>query len=118
MESLVNYSVLLGILGLVLAFAIYKYVMSFSPGNEVMVGLMNKIHDGAMIFLKREYQIIAVFIVVVALILYFSLETKMTTAAFVAGAIGGRLLAGVFGMQAATYSNAQDSQCRFGIRPG
>jgi K(+)-stimulated pyrophosphate-energized sodium pump len=106
MESLVNYSVLLGILGLVLAFAIYKYVMSFSPGNEVMVELMNKIHDGAMVFLKREYQIIAVFIVVVALILYFSLETKMTTVAFVSGAIGS-LLAGVFGMQAATYSNAR-----------
>jgi len=106
MESLVNYSVLLGILGLVLAFAIYKYVMTFSPGNEVMVELMNKIHDGAMVFLKREYQIIAVFIVVVALILYFSLETKMTTVAFVSGAIGS-LLAGVFGMQAATYSNAR-----------
>lgn len=106
MESLVNYSVLLGVLGLVLAFAIYKYVMSFPPGNETMAGLMNTIHDGAMVFLKREYQIIAIFIVVVALILFFSLETKMSAVAFVSGAIGS-LLAGLFGMQAATYSNAR-----------
>jgi len=106
MESLVNYSVLLGVLGLILAFVIYKYVMSFSPGNEIMVELMNKIHDGAMVFLKREYQIIAVFIIVVALILFFSLETKMSAVAFVSGAIGS-LLAGLFGMQAATYSNAR-----------
>jgi len=106
MESLVNYSVSLGILGLVLAFVIYKYVMAFPPGNEIMVDIMNKIHDGAMVFLKREYQIIAVFIVVVALILFFSLETKMSAVAFLSGAIGS-LLAGLFGMQAATYSNAR-----------
>jgi K(+)-stimulated pyrophosphate-energized sodium pump len=80
--------------------------MSFSPGNEIMVELMNKIHDGAMVFLKREYQIIAVFIIVVALILFFSLETKMSAVAFVSGAIGS-LMAGLFGMQAATYSNAR-----------
>lgn len=109
MESLANYSVLLGILGLILAFVMYKYVMSFSPGNELMVELMNKIHDGAMVFLKREYQIIAVFIFVVAIILYFTLETKMSTVAFVSGAIGS-LLAGWFGMHAATYSNARTAQ--------
>ena len=109
MFGLVNYSMLLGVFGLILAFMIYKYVMTFSPGNAAMVEIMNKVHDGAMVFLKREYQIIAIFIVVVFLILFFSLESKMSSVAFVSGAIGS-LLAGVFGMQAATQSNARTAQ--------
>ena len=43
MVELVNYSWLLGVLGLVLAFVIYRYVMSFSPGNELMVEIMDRI---------------------------------------------------------------------------
>jgi K(+)-stimulated pyrophosphate-energized sodium pump len=109
MENLVNYSVWLGVVGLALAFVIYRYVMSFSPGNEAMVEIMNKVHAGAMVFLKREYQIIAIFIVVVFLLLYFSLDSKMSSVAFVSGAVGS-LLAGVFGMQAATLSNARTAQ--------
>jgi len=109
MASLVNYSVLLGILGLILAFMIYKYVMSFSPGNKTMVDIMDMIHDGAMVFLKREYKIIAIFMVVVSLILYFGLESKMSSVAYLSGAICS-MLAGVFGMQAATYSNARTAQ--------
>jgi len=109
MENLVNYSVLLGVAGLVMAFVIYRYVMSFSPGNEKMVEIMNKVHAGAMVFLKREYQIIAIFIAIVFLILFFSLESKMSSVAFVSGAVGS-LLAGVFGMQAATLSNARTAQ--------
>ena len=70
MESFANYSVSLGVLGLLLAFVIYRYVISFSPGNDVMIKIMNTVHDGAMVFLKREYQIIAIFIVVVFLLLY------------------------------------------------
>jgi len=109
MESFANYSALLGVLGLLLAFVIYKYVISFSPGNETMIEIMNKVHAGAMVFLKREYQIIAVFISVVFLLLYFSLDSKMSSVAFVSGAVGS-LLAGVFGMQAATQSNARTAQ--------
>ncbi|HEU19350.1 MAG TPA: sodium-translocating pyrophosphatase, partial [Deltaproteobacteria bacterium] len=70
MEFLLNYAWLWGILGLVLAFVIYKYVMTFSPGNEVMVEIMERIHAGAMVFLKREYKIIAIFIAVVFVILF------------------------------------------------
>ncbi len=106
METLVNYGPLLAIFGLILAFLIYKYVMSFPPGNETMVDIMDKIHSGAMIFLKREYKIIAIFIVVVFVILFFALESKMSAVAFLTGALGS-MLAGVLGMQAATYSNAR-----------
>jgi len=109
MESLVDYSAWLGILGLVLAFIIYRYVVSFSPGNETMVEIMERIHAGAMVFLKREYKIIAIFIVIVFVILFFSLESRMSSVAFLSGAICS-MLAGAFGMQAATLSNARTAE--------
>ncbi|MDD5475301.1 MAG: sodium-translocating pyrophosphatase [Syntrophales bacterium] len=108
MEFIVDYAWLWGIIGLVIAFGIYKYVLSFSPGNEVMVDIMEKIHAGAMVFLKREYKIIAIFIVVVFIILIFALGI-WTAVAFLVGAIGS-LSAGVFGMQAATMSNARTAE--------
>jgi K(+)-stimulated pyrophosphate-energized sodium pump len=109
MEFLVTYAWLWGLIGLVLAFIIYKYVMSFSPGNDVMVEIMDRIHDGAMVFLKREYKIISIFVVVVFVILFFALENRMSSVAFLSGAIGS-LMAGVFGMQAATLSNARTAE--------
>jgi len=109
MGALVNYSWLLGVIGLVLAYLIYRYVMSFSAGNEVMVEIMDRIHAGAMVFLKREYKIISIFIVVVFILLYIGLGSIWTSIAFLAGACGS-LLAGVFGMQAATKSNARTAE--------
>ncbi len=109
MEFLVNYAWLWGVIGLVLAFIIYKYVMTFSPGDEVMVEIMRRIHSGAMVFLKREYKVITIFVVIVFAILFFALENRMSSVAFLGGAIGS-LLAGVFGMQAATLSNARTAE--------
>ena len=109
MEFLVNYAWLWSVIGLVLAFVIYKYVMTFSPGDEVMVEIMRRIHAGAMVFLKREYKIIAIFVVIVFAILFFALENSMSSVTFLAGAIGS-LLAGAFGMQAATLSNARTAE--------
>jgi K(+)-stimulated pyrophosphate-energized sodium pump len=109
MEFLVNYAWLWGLIGLVLAFIIYRYVLTFSPGNDVMVEIMDRIHAGAMVFLKREYKIIAIFVVIVFLLLFFALDNKMSSVAFLAGAICS-LMAGVFGMQAATLSNARTAE--------
>jgi K(+)-stimulated pyrophosphate-energized sodium pump len=109
MEFLVDYAWLWGLIGLVLAYIIYRYVMTFSPGNDVMVEIMDRIHAGAMVFLKREYKIISIFVTIVFIILFFALENKMSSVAFLAGAICS-LMAGVFGMQAATLSNARTAE--------
>ena len=108
MDFMVNYAWLWGVIGLVMAFGIYKYVLSFSPGNSVMVEIMERIHAGAMVFLKREYKIIAIFITIVFVILIYALNF-WTAVAVLAGAIGS-LSAGVFGMQAATMSNARTAE--------
>ncbi|HET57114.1 MAG TPA: sodium-translocating pyrophosphatase [Deltaproteobacteria bacterium] len=108
MEFIIDYAWLWGVVGLVMAFGIYRYVLTFSPGNEIMVEIMERIHAGAMVFLKREYKIIAIFIAIVFVILIFALDI-WTAVAFLVGAIGS-LTAGLFGMQAATLSNARTAE--------
>ncbi len=108
MEFIVDYAWVWALVGLVLAFGIYRYVLTFSPGNDLMVEIMERIHAGAMVFLKREYKVIAIFITIVFVILVFALGI-WTAVAFLVGAVGS-LSAGLFGMQAATMSNARTAE--------
>ncbi|MEX2295198.1 MAG: sodium-translocating pyrophosphatase, partial [Gemmatimonadota bacterium] len=98
---------ILGILGLLVALMIFGYVNRQSPGTEVMVALAEQIHEGAMAFLKREYTVLAVFVVVVAGLLAWGIGVDTATA-YVAGALTSAL-AGFLGMQAATRANVRTS---------
>ena len=101
-------AIVLGAIGLGVALAIYRYIASQSAGTPLMVEISDAIHEGAMVFLRKEYQILAVFIVVVFLLLlaFISLGTSI---AFLCGAACS-MLAGFFGMQAATRANVRTSQ--------
>ena len=103
--SLSSYSWALGLVGLAIAFAIYRSLMARSPGNETMVGLSESIHSGAMAFLKAEYSILVPFVILVAALLAFAVDSR-TAAAFVAGAACS-IAAGFFGMEAATRANVR-----------
>src|SRR5690606_25221024 len=70
-----NWAWMLGAAGLGIALFIYGYVKKQPAGNEVMVDLGEQIHDGAMAFLKREYSVLAVFVVVVAVLLSLAIGT-------------------------------------------
>ena len=58
-------AILLGVVGLLFAFILFLTIKKKPAGDDVMIELSNVIHDGAMVFLKREYSILAIFIVVV-----------------------------------------------------
>src|SRR5215210_975642 len=95
----------LGLLGLGFAAFTYFEVLRKPAGNRLMIEISNTIHDGAMIFLKREYSILAIFIIVVALLIALFLPYGLQTAGvFILGALFS-ILAGLFGMQAATRAN-------------
>ncbi len=102
--------IIIGISLLALLFAIFKAkgVLKQSQGTKKMEELSELIHKGAMTFLKKEYQILAVFVIVVAAVLYFIIpETgHMLAGAFVLGALFSGL-AGNIGMRIATKSNAR-----------
>jgi len=100
-----NYPVIMGIIGLVAAVLLYRIVLRYPAGEGKVAEIGAAIHLGAMVFLRREYSILAGFVFVVAILLALSLGTN-TTIAFLAGAVCSAL-AGYFGMFAATRANVR-----------
>ncbi|MDD4858226.1 MAG: sodium-translocating pyrophosphatase [Candidatus Krumholzibacteria bacterium] len=98
----------LGVAGMIVAVLTYLDIMRMPAGNELMRKLNDKIHHGAFVFLRREYQIIAIFIVVVFVVLSLALSV-WTAVAFLSGALCS-MTAGLLGMQASTRSNARTTQ--------
>ena len=68
----------------------------------------DSIYEGAMAFLKREYIVLSVFVVVVALLLAWQLGVA-TALSFFAGATCS-VIAGFLGMKAATRANVRTTQ--------
>jgi K(+)-stimulated pyrophosphate-energized sodium pump len=83
------------------------YIIKQPAGSSLMIEISEAIHEGAMVFLKREYKILVFFIVGVWLLLFWKINIQ-TAWAFLAGAISS-MLAGYFGMQAATKANVRTS---------
>ena len=98
-----NWAAIFGIAGLALAGLIYQWITRQPDGNDLMRKLAGKIHEGAMVFLKREYKILFIFVVVVFVLLSVFLSAQ-TGLSFIVGAICS-VLAGFFGMKAATKAN-------------
>jgi K(+)-stimulated pyrophosphate-energized sodium pump len=105
MLTLVSLAPIIGIVGLGVAFALYAGIMKQSPGNDRMKDIAGMIHEGAMTFLKREYTILAGFVVIVFILLSVFIGVK-TGIAFIVGAILS-MTAGFIGMQGATKANVR-----------
>jgi len=102
----------LGVVGLLIAFVLYRYVVAQPSGSGAMIEIAEAIHTGAMAFLRREYSILVGFIVVVAVLLSFAIGMR-TALAFVAGALCS-MLAGFVGMKAATKANVRTAEAARG----
>ena len=102
-----DWSWILGLVGLAIAFVIYGYVKRQPAGTPAMIDLAEQIHDGAMAFLKREYTFLFFFVIVVAILLGWAINFH-TAIAYVSGALSS-VLAGYFGMTAATRANVRTS---------
>jgi K(+)-stimulated pyrophosphate-energized sodium pump len=98
----------LGAAGLLMAFALYRYVVAQPSGSGAMTEIAQAIHTGAMVFLRREYSILVWFIVVVAVLLSFAIGAR-TALAFVSGALCS-MLAGFVGIKAATKANVRTAE--------
>jgi K(+)-stimulated pyrophosphate-energized sodium pump len=109
------------ILALIYAYMKAAWVNRQNPGNDRMQLIGKWIAEGAMAFLGREYKVLAIFVVSVAIILgvlnyYVSADTNAFIAlSFVLGAFCSGL-AGYFGMKTATKSNTRTtSAARTGL---
>jgi len=109
MEILAIFAPAVGAFGILIAFIIYQTVRKMDAGSDMMRELADRIHEGAMVFLRREYSILCGFIVIVFILLLLFMPYKATSLAFLSGAICS-MLCGLFGMQAATLANVRTSQ--------
>ncbi len=105
--SWTQWAPLLGLVGLLVALGLYFYVRGQDVGTDLMRDLSEQIHEGAMAFLRREYTVLAVFVVVVAILLWLAIG-PFTSGAYITGALSS-VLAGLFGMESATRANVRTS---------
>ena len=97
---------LFGVIGLVFAVIIYALVKRYDAGEDNVKKIADAIHNGAMVFMRREYSMLAIFAGILLVILFFSPLGIDTAIAFLAGALSSAA-AGWFGMFTATQANVR-----------
>jgi len=92
---------------LALLFAGYSYmsIKREGTGTELMQKIAAAIHEGAMVYLNKQYRAIALFVIVLAIVLAIWIE-PLTAACFVLGAALSAT-AGYIGMFTATAANVR-----------
>ncbi len=103
--GLAQWAPVFGAVGLAGALILYVYLSRQSTGNELMAELADRIHEGAMAFLRREYTVLVIFVAIVAVLLWQAIG-PLVSLAYLSGAVSS-VLAGFFGMQAATRANVR-----------
>ena len=111
MKMIVDFLPLFGVLALGYVFWKNAWVSKQEEGTEKMSRIAKNIADGAMSFLKAEYKILSVFVLAVAILLYFKGISEegsngMVAVSFIVGAICSAL-AGFIGMRVATKANVR-----------
>ena len=109
MEKMMNYIPyiipVVGLLGLVFAFALAVKIKKQDPGTERMKEISSAIHSGAKAFLFAEYKILVFFIIALIIAIGFALSW-VTAICFLLGAVFS-IAAGYFGMDVATSANVR-----------
>jgi len=97
-----------GILALVYAFWKTTWINRQDTGSDEMQEISSHIREGAMAFLGREYRVLGIFVVVVALLLFVGNKgaLRLVAVSFITGAFCSAL-AGFIGMRVATAANVR-----------
>lgn len=97
---------IVGLAGLLVAFVIYHIMSKHDFGPENVKRIADQIHLGAMVFMHREYKMLAIFASVLVLGIFLSPLGPDTAIAFIVGALSSAT-AGYLGMYAATRANVR-----------
>jgi len=111
-----------GVLAMLFAFWKTSWISKQSQGTEKMEQIGANIAEGAMSFLKAEYRVLTIFVIIVAVILGFANKGNTSSSAlislsFITGALTSGL-AGFLGMRVATKANNRTTHAaRTGLAP-
>ena len=98
----------LGVLGLLIVVIIYQWIKKQPSGSGAVEKIGEQIHLGAIVFMKREYQMLGMFALVLLVLLYFFLGWE-SALCFAVGAVASAT-AGYIGMNTATIANVRTTQ--------
>jgi K(+)-stimulated pyrophosphate-energized sodium pump len=122
MQNLAYAAPAAAVLALIYAYWKATWVSKQDAGSEEMQEIATAIQEGAMAFLKREYTVLAWFVVGVAILLAVANldgegRSPLIAVSFVVGAVASGL-AGYFGMRVATNANVRTTAAaRTGLSP-
>lgn len=110
-------SIIAAVISLVGAFIFNALIRRYPQGNDRMIFISQEIAKGARAFLRTEAKALSLYVIVVAVLLYFLLDNKATTLheglytalSFVIGSVAS-FLAGYFGMITATTANVRTTE--------
>lgn len=105
MKLLLLLTPIVGLVALAVVIILFNWLNKKDTGTDRMREISGYIHDGAMAFLKKEYKTMSIAIVVLGVVLAIFVST-VTAILFIFGALFS-ILAGYFGMQAATKGNVR-----------
>lgn len=114
--TLIVISLCAGVIALLFAMMKSAWVNKQDAGTDKMKEIGAAVREGAMAFLSREYKVLAIFVIAVAILLVIGNEANIRWVAvsFVVGALCSGI-AGFFGMRVATAANMRTTQ---GARSG
>ncbi len=122
MENLIYAAPVAGVLALIFAWTKASWVSRQDPGDANMVEIAGQIQVGALAFLRAEYRVLSIFVLLVAAILgvaYYGDPERgwQIAGAFVVGAASSAA-AGWIGMKVATNANVRTTAAaRIGLSP-
>ena len=97
-----------GVLAMLFSFWKTSWIEKQDEGSDRMKKIGKSIADGAMAFLKAEYKVLAIFVIIVAVVLAFAANQQgdswFISISFLVGALTSGL-AGFLGMKVATKAN-------------
>ena len=106
MYSVAYIPIVLGLVGLLAALGLYRAVLGYPEGTGKVVEIASQIHRGALVFMRREYLYLVIFVIVVGAVILVSDLGWRTMVAFLVGALSSAT-AGFIGMYAATKANVR-----------
>ena len=98
----------LGVLGLIIVVFIYQWISKQDGGSGKVKKIGEQIHIGAIVFMKREYQMLSMFALALLVLLYIFLG-PLSALCFFVGAVTSAT-AGYIGMNTATIANVRTAQ--------
>jgi len=109
-QNLIYVIPVFGVIALMYTFWKSAWVSKQEVGSAKMAGIAKNISDGAMAFLRAEYKVLSIFVIIVACLMFWSGTTEgsspLVALSFVLGAFCSAL-AGFIGMKVATKANVR-----------